>query len=607
LARAPSIRRAMLPRATSSFWVTRRACSAVIAQASQRLSPAVRPIGIGMPASTSSSLRQNARQGNRVAALCRRLLICSCLLLGFNFLLAADPTAAQFAREARKAQNAGLVVRAWMLYTEAAQLDPKNASYVMNREALAPLALMMSKAGVQTEGTTVDELRQAAAAEPAEPNVLEHPLLGETEQLSQLRPPPELKPEPGVHSFDTTGDDRQIFQSVAAAYGVLVVFDPAFEPQKGLGFRASDEDFHGAMSALTSMTDTFLFPISPTTIFVARDTPLKRDQFEPVVAISVPLPDAADPKDVNEAANAVKGVLQSQRIILDGATRTVLMRERVSKAKIARSLLESLLQPKAQVTLDVELLSLDEVSSMHYGLSLPTSYPFVNFGQLGGLKSIPVIPAGFTQFLTFGGGATLIGIGITNASAFAISSKSWTKTIFQIQLNSTTGLPASLHVGDKYPIAQTLYTGPTAAGEGAPFPNTTQEDLGVVLKVTPHVFSQGDVGLDIEVSYKSLGATTFAGIPEINEHEVKASVRLSEDEWAVVAGLDADTKTLNRTGIFGLVQLPYLNNILAENTSSHNSSKTMIVIKPRITLLPPDPLSAPQFLFGGDNGAKVLL
>ncbi len=542
----------------------------------------------------------------QASAPTRLFALCLSLLLAVTTLL-ADPTAAQLAREARKAQNAGLIVRAWMLYTEAARLDPNNASYVTNREALAPLARMMAQAGFQTEPESVDQLRQAAANETPELNVLQHPLLGETEQISQLRPPPQLNPSSGPHSFDTTGKDTEIFQTVAAAYGVKVVFDPAFEPKTGVRFQVVDADFRGAMNALTSVTDTFLFPISPTAVFVARDTPQKRDQFEPEVAVSVPLPDSVDQKDVNEAANAVKGVLQSQRIILDGATRTVVLRERLSKANIARSLLESLIQPKPQVSIEVELLSLDESTNMHYGLSLPTQYPLVNFGQGKGLNFIPMVPSGFTQFLTFGGGATLIGIGITSASAFAMTSKSWTKAIFEIQLNSTGGLPADLHVGDKYPIAQTLYTGPVTAGAGAPFPNTTQEDLGVVLKVTPRVYGEGDIGLDVEVGYKSLGSLTFNTVPSVNEQEFKVSVRLKEGEWAVIAGLDADTKSLTRTGIFGLVQLEYLNEVLAENTRSSDNSRTMIVIKPHLSRLPRDPLQSPVFLFGGDNGAKVLL
>ncbi len=494
-----------------------------------------------------------------------------------------------------------------MLYSEAARLDPNNASYAENREALAPLARMMSKAGFQSEEKSIQELRQAAVNEPAEPNALEHPLIGETEQISQLLPPPQLNPAAGLHSFDTTGKDREIFQSVAAAYGVKVVFDPAFEPRTGIRFEVVDADFRGAMTALTSITDTFLFPISPTTVFVARDTPQKRDQFEPQVAVAVPLPDSADQKDVNEAANAVKGILQSQRILLDGATRTIVLRERLSKANIARALLESLLQPKPQVSIDVELLALDESTNMEYGVSLPTQYPLVNFGQGKGLNFIPAVPAGFTQFLTFGGGATLIGIGISSTSVFAMTSKSWTKAIFEMQVNSTSGLPANLHVGDKYPIAQTLYTGPVTAGAGAPFPNTTQEDLGVVLKITPHVYGDGDIGLDLEIAYKSLGSMTFNTVPSVNEQEFKASVRLKEGELAVIAGIDSDSKTLSRSGIFGLVQIPYLNEVLADNTRTSDNSKTLIVIKPHLSRLPPDPLQSPVFLFGGDNGAKVLL
>jgi hypothetical protein len=56
-------------------------------------------------------------------------------LLATGFCLAADPGVTALARAASKAQNSGQVVRAYLLYAEAAARDPHNESY---REAGMP-------------------------------------------------------------------------------------------------------------------------------------------------------------------------------------------------------------------------------------------------------------------------------------------------------------------------------------------------------------------------------------------------------------------------------------------------------------------------------------
>ncbi len=173
------------------------------------------------------------------------------------------------------------------------------------------------------------------------------------------------------------------------------------------------------MEALTAVTHTFVFPISQQVIFVARDTEAKRSELEPKVLLTFPLPNALDQKDLIEAANAVRAVLNLRTFGWDSANRTVLIRDRYTRARIARSLLEALLLPRAQVSLEVQFLTFDSDRSYHYGVSLPTAFQLVDFGHIGGFKSILPTFSNATNFLAFGGGATLFGFGLTNATVFA--------------------------------------------------------------------------------------------------------------------------------------------------------------------------------------------
>ena len=108
--------------------------------------------------------------------------------------------------------------------------------------------------------------------------------------------------------------------------------------------------------------------------------------------------------------------------------------------------------------MDVQILTLDDQSTIHYGMSLPNTFPVINFGRLLAQGNIS-FPTGFINFLSFGGGGTLFGIGVTDAQAFATATQSDARSIYDSTVVVSSGETAEMHVGDKFPIATMLYTG----------------------------------------------------------------------------------------------------------------------------------------------------
>ncbi len=84
------------------------------------------------------------------------LILCAILATAALCEAASDPVAAELARSAREAENSGQIVRAYLLYGEAASRDPQNTSYLENRNALASAAKLLTKAEVQTADITED-------------------------------------------------------------------------------------------------------------------------------------------------------------------------------------------------------------------------------------------------------------------------------------------------------------------------------------------------------------------------------------------------------------------------------------------------------------------
>lgn len=532
-----------------------------------------------------------------------------CALLGTALLLGADPIAARLAHAAEAARDSGQLVRAYLLYSEAAARDPRNSTYVSNRDALASVAQLLTKAQVETADVSAEVKQLEAEAEKphSEPPI-------EVASLSAWSRSPELAPIPHLHpldksaTFDLHGDERTLVEQVAKAFGIKVTFDPQLQPKPDLRFAIDGADFSTAMNALTVVTDTFMFPISPDHVFVARDTEDKRNQFEPEVLLSFPLPNALEQKDLAEAANAVRGVLSARTIGWDSANRTVMIRDRATRARIAYSLLQATLLPKAQVSFEIQIITLDSEKMYHYGLGLPTSFPYTDFGKLGGLKTVlPSLPNGL-KFLTFGGGASLVGFGLADATVFATYSNAFSHNIYDATVAVSDGQTANFHVGDQYPIPTAISTASTQSSSiYNPIGQVNFVDLGVILKLTPKISSDSSIAIAVEADFKALGNQTFNTVPAVLERQYKGDVMVREGEWAVLAGLDSNSQNVTRTGLAGLSELSGLNQFLSENTRDTQTSSTLVVIKPTVTRLPVSSGISPQYLLGPLHGIRVLL
>jgi general secretion pathway protein D len=370
---------------------------------------------------------------------------------------------------------------------------------------------------------------------------------------------------------------------VAAALHLRVLFDTAYQPTHAFRFELTGADYRDALRALQAATDSFLVPISPRLIFIANDSQQKRTEFERTAAVAVPFPETISVQELQEVATAIRGALDSQKLTVDTTRHLILIRDKVSKVRLAEKLLQDLLRPRAQVSIEVEILTTDVSSSLNWGLSLPTSFPIASFWSRSNL--IPNIPSGFSTFLAFGGGASLLGLGVTNAQLFATVSNSQSESIFKAQVVAVDGQPATLHVGEKYPIMTSGYFGNTS-GSGTvytPPPTINFEDLGLVIKVTPHVTGVDQVSLDLDAEFKLLGATSANGIPVVANTQYQSKVDVGTGEWAVLAGLMSAREAKVITGLPILSYIPLLRN----NTITKDQGATLIILKPHVTIAPP--------------------
>lgn len=496
-----------------------------------------------------------------------------CVLLVAILAGGADNAALLF-QQAQKAERAGQITRAYLLYAEAAAADPKNLVYWERAQALRPMASLLK----ETQPLPKD----------LAPEKVDRTLFGSIsdQDLDQARkplPPATLEATPGRQDFDLRGDSKSLWEKIAAAFHLMVIFDTAYQPVPALRLQLDSADYRDALRSLEAATNSFLTPVSNRLIFVANDTTAKRTEFEGTAAVVVPFPETMSVQELQEIATGVRGTLDMTRVMVDTQLHLIMVRDRVTKVRLAEKLLRDLLRPRAQVAIEVEIMTTDQSSALSYGLSLPTSLSLVNFSNKANL--LYTIPSGFANFMTFGAGASLIGFGATSAQLFANVSKSSASTVLRSEIVALDGQPSTLHVGDKYPLVSNAYIGNTSGGGTVytPPPTFTFEDLGLVLKVTPHIHGTDDVTLDVDAEFKLLGATSVDGIPIIASTKYESKTRVMTGEWAVLAGLMTSSEARSITGIPILSRIP----LLRSNNINTDYGQTLIVLKPHLLILPP--------------------
>ena len=441
--------------------------------------------------------------------------------------------------QAQKAERNGELLNAYLWYAQAAGADPQNLTYWQHVESLRPAVSLLNP------------------SPPKPPDVFQptdHTLFGtiSEQDLNEARrplPPVLLKAAAGRQDYDLTGDSKELWEQLAAALHLMVLFDTQYQPTRPVRFQVADVDYRDALRELEAATNSFLVPVSERLIFVANDTPVKRTEFERTVAVVIPFTETVDVKELQEIATGVRGTLDMQKVMVDTQRHLILMRDRVTKVRLAQMLLEDLMRPRAQVAVEVEILDTDRSSALNYGLSLQSAFPLINLPIKSYLQN--VIPSGYTSFLTFGAGSSLLALGVTTAELFANVSKSDTRTLIQSELVALDGQPSSMHIGERYPVMTSGYFGSGGS------PATTGTTPVITNSGTP-VVNQGATGAGtLQLSQTSISWIFASGGAAPTDTSVSVTSTsgtinytatvISSSPWLVVNNLATTSGTLPAT------------------------------------------------------------
>jgi general secretion pathway protein D len=146
---------------------------------------------------------------------------------------------------------------------------------------------------------------------------------------------------------------------------------------------------------------------------------------------------------------------------------------------------------------------------------------------------------------------------------------------------------ATLKDVDEVPFVTGQYSTPTTTTTGAvtPFQTVQQEEVGIILKVTPTISAEGNaVMLKISVESSSLVGTTTTTLeePETAKRSIDTNVLIENGGVVVLGGLIQNQQDRDNNGVPLLADIPLLGNLFKARNDSATRNDLMIFIKPTI-------------------------
>jgi general secretion pathway protein D len=144
---------------------------------------------------------------------------------------------------------------------------------------------------------------------------------------------------------------------------------------------------------------------------------------------------------------------------------------------------------------------------------------------------------------------------------------------------------AEVKVTQEIPLITGSYSSSTQAvgGTTSPFTTIQREEVGTILKVTPHINEGNSVQLKIEQEDSSPGAklTNSADI-STNKRSIKTTVLIEDGGIIVLGGLMSDTvnETEDRVPVLGAI--PLLGNLFKSRSGSRQKKNLLVFIRPKI-------------------------
>jgi len=487
-------------------------------------------------------------------------------------------------------------------FQKAARIDPSN------RAAAQELDAVLAKQA-QTKKAHTEAIKKALKAREEE----------NPSAAVKLQP---LSQEPIVHLRIPSADSKKVYETLAKLAGLNVAFTSDYRPvplsEDLVGIKQED-----ALNLVAMQSKSFWKAVTPNTILVIPDTPPNRLAYDEQVVKTIYLSNPLATADRTAITSDLKQVLGLKYIMDNPDANAIIIRDTPAKVAEAEQLVRKLDRAKAEIMIDIDIVEADRDRIRDFGLTPAT------VSASGSITPGIQVGAGFAPQTTVAGTTTTIATAAINtlsykdyavvlpgATAQAVLNDSKTRILQNPSIRVTDGQEAKVQIGSKVPYATGSFlpslggtTSSSTGGVGLLASTQFQfQDIGVILDLTPHLLSTGEVAVHAKIEISSVGASVSVGgitEPTFGERKIEADFRLQEGEVNLLGGLIQRTLTNSIQGVPGLGDVPLIRYLFSQENKEVSDQEVLVMLTPRVIRLPePAPAEGSAVKVTSPGGAE---
>ena len=324
----------------------------------------------------------------------------------------------------------------------------------------------------------------------------------------------------------------------------------------------------------------------------------------------------ADSKNV---AEIVKGIVTSEgakgeegsqqpSIHADESLNAIVIRAEPGTMNEILDIISKLDVRRSQVLIEAAIVEFNITDNKKLGVEIGAadatgeSVPFVSTALDGALRQLlgAIIPADATNAIESSDINILRGVAAATSPTFAVAkidgnAISFGAVVSALATNSDANLlstpslmtldnqEAKIVVGNEVPFRTGSFT---TQGDGAnnPFTTVTREDVGLQLTITPHVYDNTSIRLEIaqeitNVVDSPVGDSAFADVVT-SKREIQTTVLANSNQTVVLGGLIQDNNTDSRKKVPLLGDIPGLGVLFRSKDVKRTKTNLLVFLRP---------------------------
>ena len=254
-----------------------------------------------------------------------------------------------------------------------------------------------------------------------------------------------------------------------------------------------------------------------------------------------------------------------------------------AKVRSLESIVRQLDQPRSQVLIHAAIVEIsgDIVNTLgvQWGVNSGSAQGGITFPgtniQVGALAGPnPALPEG--AVLQLGGDRF-------NALISALASDTNNNILSTPSLLTLDNQEASILVGQNVPLKSSTQN--SSGNNDNPFTTFTRQDIGISLKIKPHINEGSLLRLEVEQENSEL-APSLQGVDSTdlitNKRTLKSTILAEDGEIIVIGGLIKDSVRTQVSGVPLLRDIPYLGALFRWSRDEHTKTNLMVFVRPTI-------------------------